>query len=65
MIVSNDEYGAPWNDKYYNVTYIDQDGDMIEEVMVLDGPREYSYEDLRHEAEWRYNCKKIINIWSS
>lgn len=49
----------------YNVAYIDENGDMLQKQMILDESKNYSYAELEHEAVWRFNCKKIINIWNS
>ena len=45
----NNSNASP-NDKLYNVVYIDEEGDLIEKTMILDGSKEYSLEDLEHEA---------------
>ena len=53
------------NDLQYTVAYITDDGDMRSDVMYLDSTKEYTHNDLLHEAEWRFNCRKILNIWNS
>lgn len=39
------------NDLQYTVTYITDDGDMRSDIMHLDSAKEYTHNDLLHEAE--------------
>lgn len=43
MLVNDNEFGAPWNDQFYEVQLVNVDtGIPSIEIMVLSGPREYS-----------------------
>ena len=48
MLVPDNEFGAPWNDQFYNVKYETMNGEIEEETMILDGPKKYSYPELQH-----------------
>ena len=62
MLVSDNEFGAPWNDQFYKVKYESMDGEILEENLTLDGPKQYSYAELRHKAVLMFNPKRIIEI---
>ena len=38
------------------------DGEILEENLTLDGPKQYSYAELRHKAVLMFNPKRIIEI---
>lgn len=61
MLIDDNEYGAPWNDVFYVVTY-ERDGKILEDIMTLSGPKIRSYWELVTQAEMAFNCTKILNI---
>ena len=63
MLINDNEYGAPWNDQFYVVTYKDEDTDCIySEHMVLDGPRTYTSDELKVFAEGGFPGKLILKV---
>ncbi len=63
MLVADNEFGAPWNDQFYEVEYIIVDtGEPNKETMVLDGPKKYSVEELHEKAANMFPNALIINI---
>lgn len=61
MLVNDNEYGAPWNDQFYLVTYKEND-EVQKEVIVLDGPKKYDDYDLKEKAQGMFPSADIINI---
>lgn len=61
MLVSDNEYGAPWNDQFYLVTY-EEDGRIQREVVALDGPKEYDEYDLLENVQGMFPNVIITNI---
>lgn len=61
MLVNDNEYGAPWNDQFYVVTY-ELDEDIITDTMVLSGPYHYTYDDLMENALMTFGMVNILNI---
>lgn len=64
MLISDNEFGAPWNDQFYEVRYITMDGDVETETMVLSGPKEYDEEELYKKAQEYFNYPLILSIWN-
>lgn len=64
MLVADNEFGAPWNDQFYTVRYVDFDGNIEEETLVLPGPKKYDEDDLYRKAKEEFNGL-ILNIWNS
>lgn len=63
MLVSDNEFGAPWNDQFYNVKHIVVDtAEPATDVMILPGPRKYSEQDLYEEAMKEFPNSLIIDI---
>lgn len=60
MIINENEYGAPWNDQLYDVTFyftLEQEGieftsEELDTTLCLSGPRNYDYSELK---EYAYN----------
>lgn len=63
MLINDNEYGAPWNDQFYVVTY-KVDEDIFTEVMVLSGPRRYTNAELNAYAQMNFGNINVINIKS-
>ena len=63
MLVSSNEFGAPWNDQYYTVRYITVD-DIFPEVgtLILSGPKNYDTEELYEEAKEMFPNAIILDI---
>lgn len=61
MLVNDNEYGAPWNDQFYLVTY-KEDDEVQKEIVVLDGPKKYDDYDLKEMAQGMFPSADIINI---
>ena len=61
MLIDDNEYGAPWNDQYYVVTY-DCDGEIATDTMVLSGPRRLDYDELKVNAQMSFGMYPILNI---
>ena len=62
MLVSDNEYGAPWNDQFYWVTVEDETGSQWDEVLTLSGPYTYSDQELQREAEGMFPEYNIIKV---
>ncbi len=62
MWVSDNEFGAPWNDQFYIVTVRNEDDIEWEEMLTLSGPRDYDDEDLLIAAQGMFPQVDIINI---
>lgn len=63
MLVADNEFGAPWNDQFYEVQYIVVDtAEPRTEIMTLDGPKKYSVEELHKKAANMFPNALIINI---
>lgn len=78
MITRNEEFGAPWNDQFYNVTFyfkLNLDGvefisEQLETQFTLSGPHNYDYSELKEHAyntidnvyKFDYNQIVILNI---
>lgn len=45
MLINDNEYGAPWNDQLYVVTY-KLDEDEIVDALVLQGPYHYTDDEI-------------------
>lgn len=54
MLVSDNEYGAPWNDQFYKVILMNEQGTYTD-VMCLSGPKDYSDDELMDYATGNYN----------
>lgn len=61
MLINNNEYGAPWNDQFYVVTY-EVDEDVLTEVMVLSGPHKYTNIELNAYAQMNFGNINVISI---
>ena len=61
MLVNDNEYGAPWNDQFYVVTY-EFEEDVFTEVMVLSGPYKYSDRELINNAHINFGSVEILSI---
>jgi len=68
MIINNEEYGAPWNDQFYNVTFyfiielenIKFKSELLELSFCLSGPYNYEYSELKnHTLEQIHETYKI------
>lgn len=64
MLAADNEFGAPWNDQFYEVRYITLNGDIITETMTLPGPRRYDDEELYNHAQEFFNYPLILSIWN-
>ena len=78
MITRNEEFGAPWNDQFYNVKFyfkLNLDGveftsEQLETFFILQGPYNYEYCELEkyaHDAicdiyKFDYDQIVILNI---
>jgi hypothetical protein len=62
MLVSDNEFGAPWNDRQYRIKYETLNGEVTEDILTLDGPKQYSYWEIHDWAMKMFNPKKIIAI---
>ncbi len=63
MLVADNEFGAPWNDQFYEVDFIYKDTEYPDfDVMTLNGPKDYTMEELWEKAVNLYPHCKIINI---
>ena len=62
MLVSDNEYGAPWNDQFYWVTVEDEEGNRWDELLTLSGIRDYDAEDLLTSAAWMFPQYNVIEI---
>lgn len=63
MLVADNEFGAPWNDQFYMVEYIEVDtGEPGKELMTLSGPKKYDDEDLYEAARDMFPNALILNI---
>ena len=59
MIINENEYGAPWNDQFYNVVFYFKltlgnvlfTSENLETSFTLSGPKQYSYSELKKAAE--------------
>lgn len=59
MIIYNEEFGAPWNDQFYNVVFYFKltlgdvlfTSENLETSFTLIGPKQYSYSELKIAAE--------------
>lgn len=64
-MLNDNEFGAPWNNQYYDVRYIrPENGDIGVETMILPGPKEYDDEYLYNYAFEYFNHPLILNIWN-
>lgn len=58
MIVNENEFGAPWNDQFYRVTFYFQlelenikfTSEQLEITFCLSGPCNYEYSELKEHA---------------
>ena len=58
MIIRNEEFGAPWNDQFYTITFyfktkinnVEFTSETLENTLVLGGPHDYDYEELKSYA---------------
>ena len=58
MIINENEYGAPWNDQFYDVTFyfkLEQEGmeftsEKLDTTFCLSGPYNYDYSELKEYA---------------
>ena len=78
MITRNEEFGAPWNDQFYNVTFyfklnlngIEFVSEQLEIQFTLSGPYNYDHSELKEYAynaiddiyKFDYNQIIILNI---
>ena len=62
MLVSDNEYGAPWNDQFYWVTVEDEMGYQWHEVLTLSGPYNYNDQELVKEAEGMFPEYNVIKV---
>ena len=62
MLVSDNEYGAPWNDQFYWVEFEDENGVIARDLLTLSGPANYTEEELLASAEAEFPNFDIINI---
>ena len=74
MIINENEYGAPWNDQFYDITFyfqLELEGikfisEQLEITFCLYGPRDYSYSELKEYAydkiheEYKFDYDQII-----
>ena len=74
MIINENEYGAPWNDQFYDVTFyfklelegVEFTSEQLEITFCLSGPRNYSYSELKEYAydkiheEYKFDYDQII-----
>ena len=62
MIINENEYGAPWNDQFYDVIFyfvlnlddVEFTSEQLTTTFCLSGPCEYEYSELKEHA-----CNKI------
>lgn len=64
MLINDNAYGAPWNDQFYWVTYVNEDGQEYTEQLVLSGPKDYFPEELMENAEAMFPNVSILNVES-
>lgn len=58
MIINENEFGAPWNDQFYDVTFyfrmeingVEFKSEQLENMFVLSGPKYYDYDELKSYA---------------
>lgn len=62
MLVSDNEYGAPWNDQFYWVTVEDETESQWDEILTLSGPYNYSDQELQKEARGMFPEYNIIKV---
>lgn len=78
MLINDSEFGAPWNDQFYNIEFhfeLDQDGigfvsEKLKTKIVLSGPKDYdknyildvAYDQIRSEYDFDYDNIVIDNI---
>ena len=78
MTLDNNEFAAPWNDQFYDVTFyfilewdrVKFTSEKLEIQLILSGPYEYSYSELkklacdqiRKEYDFDYDEIVITNI---
>ena len=63
MLVADNEFGAPWNDQFYTVEYIEVDtGEPGTEIMTLSGPKKYDEDELYEAARNMFPNAMILNI---
>lgn len=59
MTTYNEQFGAPWNDQFYNVVFYFKlilgnvlfTSENLETSFTLSGPKQYSYSELKKAAE--------------
>ena len=61
MLVNDNEYGAPWNDQFYEVAYED-DEEIITDTIVLSGPKHYTTDELKSQVYSNFGYVDIISI---
>ena len=61
MLINDNEYGAPWNDQFYLVTY-KEDDEVQKEIITLNGPKKYDEYDLKEVAQRMFPSANIIDI---
>lgn len=76
MLTNDSEFGAPWNDQFYDVTFyfrlelndIKFTSEQLEISFCLSGPRDYDHSELREFAynaiceEYKFDYDQIIII---
>lgn len=63
MLVADNEFGAPWNDQYYQVRYITIDDPIPNiDIMTLSGPKNYDIEELYEKAKNMLPTAIILDI---
>ena len=62
MWISDNEFGAPWNDQFYIVTVRNEDNEEWDEMLTLSGPRNYDDYDLLESARGMFPQLEIVNI---
>jgi len=62
MLVSDNEFGAPWNDQFYWVTMLDEFGEPCEEMLTISGPRYYDKQELFEAAQAMFPYCKILTV---
>lgn len=62
MLVSDNEYGAPWNDRFYWVEFEDENGVIARDLLILSGPANYTEEELLTSARAQFPYVDIINV---
>lgn len=76
MIINENEYGAPWNDQFYNVVFYFKltlgdilfTSENLETSFTLSGPKQYSYSELKKAAksmiygEYNFDYDEIVIV---